>query len=408
MRGFFIFIQMEITLHQRFTNKEPILWTTKQFDDIKLNWNLIGDRIFYINDVKITWPFYETHTFDHLDFKMRDGINVVVIDEDYDRDNFPNFINSLISTNNKVFLILSKQVENYWGILNTQDDFTLFDAINNSENIKVFWDVATYKMKNFIFSPKIQIQSYFNNKKLEGLDCYLFGHETFIKHKKEKRIGVHINKLSNYLRFYLAENFINKGYDKIFSTLNKNNILNKNLENYEEIKSLFNFSSEYSEFDSTENGLTYLWYVKQLFEQGMKSEMEVVYETHTYFPHKKWCFKFTEKTIKHLYLGKPFIHTDPVAHQLLSFNGFRNYKDLYLDELVQFFNDWDTDNVTNEKSLRVYFSILKKNIEWLNDMSENEWFERYDASLFLAKENRNRVLDLIYNTSLLDEIKTLL
>ena len=402
---------MEITLHQRFNKKEPILWTINQFNKIDIDWNKIGDREFYIDDIKIVWPYYETHIFDHFDFKLKDGVNVIVIDEVYDRNKFGGFIKSFKTYNidkTKIFLILSKQIENYWGVMETQGDFTIFNEINNLSNVKVFWDVATHKMKNFIFNPKVQIQSYFNNVKLDGIDAFLYGSDVFLNHKKDKRIGLHFNKISNYLRFYLAENYSNSTYENIFCTVNKNNDLNKKLAFYNQNETIYNYNSKFQEFDISPNGLTYLWYTKQFFEQTMKSDMEIVYETHTYHPHKTWCYKWTEKTIKHLYLGKPFIHTDPIAYKLTYLNGFEPYRDLYTEKLIKFYEDWGLDNKTDEHSMKIYFPILKENIDWLNNMDGREWRERYDSSIFLAKENRNRVIDLIDNTGLLDDIKALL
>jgi len=401
---------MQITLHQRFNKKEPILWSMNQFEKIDIDWTKNENREFYIDETKIIWPYYETHIFEHFDFKLDNGINVVVIDEMYIREKFVKFINSLETydkDNVKIIIVLSKQIENYWGVIDTERDFKIFDRINNLDNVKVFWDVATFDMKNFIFSPKIQIQSYFNNIKMDGIDTFLYGHDTFINNKKENRIGIHFNKVSNYLRFFLAQNYSNNTHENILCTVNKNNEFNKSLGFYSKNQNLYTYESPFKEFDVNPNGLTFLWYTKQFFEQTMKSDMEVVYETHTYYPHKQWCYKWTEKTIKHLFLGKPFIHTDPVAYKLSSLNGFQPCRDLYKQELVDFYERWDINNKTDEHLMKIYFPLLKENIDWLNNMDGREWRERYDSALYIAKENRNRVLDLIYNTGLLESIKSL-
>jgi hypothetical protein len=381
-----------------------------QFEKIDIDWTKNENREFYIDETKIIWPYYETHIFEHFDFKLDNGINVVVIDEMYIREKFVKFINSLETydkDNVRIIIVLSKQIENYWGVIDTENDFTIFNTINNMNNVKVFWDVATYKMKNFIFSPKIQIQSYFNNIKMDGIDTFLYGNDTFLKCKKEKRIGIHINKVSNYLRFYLAENYSNVEHKNIFCTVNKNNNLNKTLGFYPKNQELYNYETQLKEFDINPNGLTFMWYTKQFFEHTMKSDMEIVYETHTYYPHKPWCYKWTEKTIKHLFLGKPFIHTDPIAYKLTTLNGFQPCTELYLQELINFYENWDINNKTDEHLMKIYFPLLKENIDWLNNMDGQEWRERYDLALYIAKENRNRVMDLIYNTGLLESIKSL-
>ena len=75
---------------------------------------------------------------------------------------------------------------------------------------------------------------------------------------------------------------------------------------------------------SYDNGLSDNSYTLQFLEQTIKSSVEIVYESWTHTVIESHNIKLTEKTLKHVYLGKPFIHADPFAHQTLIKNNKHN------------------------------------------------------------------------------------
>ena len=152
------------------------------------------------------------------------------------------------------------------------------------------------------------------------------------------------------------------------------------------------------------------WYLYQFFEQTIHSEIELVYETfqieHVGIQNKKSKTDicgyptFNEKTIKLLVLGKPFIHIDPLSLKMMEMLGFENYKVLMTDK-VQSWIDKD------EYDIKEYINDVFENVQWLLDMDEIEYKERITEAYTIAKRNKDKTDDILYNTSLLPFIKSL-
>lgn len=395
---------MNVTLFQKFDDIEPFFWTKEQINNISLYKNdSTEDRYFTIDGVNYRWKFVNEVNKSDLKFEFEDGINLVVIQNDYNRHNSKYFfekLNSLKGTNKIVYIVFGKLVEDYWGFIDCIND-SFLKRISDVDNVKVIWDVAFYELKNFIFSPKVHIQSYFLNTMHGGIDTYYWGRDIFLKYPKQYRIGFHFNKIQGIVRHKIVNQLKDYKNSNFFYTINSNcsySSENKELGNY---KSTTYDSRLLSE---TDIGVNKGWYTIQFFELGVKSQMEIVYETFTYPDGDltKHLIKWNEKTIKHLYLGKPFIHCDPIAHKLMYENEIKPYRTLYTDELWEIYENWDI-NVKGDFS---YIEKLIENIKWLSEMDETEWSERIGEAMKIAEWNKNKVDELIFDTSLMDIVKS--
>jgi hypothetical protein len=152
------------------------------------------------------------------------------------------------------------------------------------------------------------------------------------------------------------------------------------------------------------NGVNGNTYIHQFIEHTIHSQMEVVYETFTIISPYLHLIKFNEKTIKLLYLGKPFIHTDPLAHRLMEGNMLTPYRSLYTDELWDIYSNWDISKRIDEKDSS-WIPALIRNIEWLRDMKDSEWKERIEVANTIATENRRYCNELIFATHLREHLK---
>lgn len=397
---------MNVTIFQTFNNIEPFFWTKNQISKINLNPDIKEDINFVIEDVNYKWKYLQEHHFANFNFNFEDGINIIVIHEKYYVESFKDFINGLLDSknSNKVFFIVfTKLIEDYWVSYDHRHDENFLKKISDAENVKIIWDIPFYKLKNFIFSPKIQIQSYFLNERFNG-DIYFWGRDVFLNYPKKYRIGLHINKISGALRFNIVNKFKTYSNKYFYYTVNSDCPYNKRTD-HGDLSQFTNFkSSIYTSklMESYTNGVYNNWYISQFFELTINSQVEIVYETFPYFNNELWLIKWNEKTIKQLYLGKPFIHADPISHKLMYENEMKPYKPLYSDKLWNIYENWDV----NVKNKYEFVDILKENIEWLCNMDENEWSERINLAMDIAKYNKNKVDELIFNTSLIDVVKS--
>jgi hypothetical protein len=395
---------MNVTLFQKFYNKECIFWTKDEIESVDLHVKENQDRYFTINDVHYRWKYVSDYNLFDFKFELEDGINLIVIHEDINQQELKNFVTNFQSENKVVYIVLTKLIEDYWGINSIREDVDFFKKISKNNSVKIIWDIPFQKLDNFIFSPKVQIQSYFLNR-MVNCEAYYLGRDLFVQTPKNYRIGFHINKISGKLRLELVEKLKNYKNKNLFHTVNVDCGFNKKFgfEGYGNYKSKTYTSQIENEYGT---GVTQFWYQLQFFELGIKSQMEIVYETFTYVsnnkPKETWLIKWNEKTIKHLYLGKPFIHCDPVAHKLMYENEMKPYKPLYTDELWNIYENWDI-NTINEWG---FIEKVIENIEWLCNMDDTEWNWRIGEAMKIAEWNKSKVDQLIFDTSLMDIVKS--
>ena len=108
----------------------------------------------------------------------------------------------------------------------------------------------------------------------------------------------------------------------------------------------------------------------------------------------------SEKTLKLLYLGKPFIPSDPVTHQLLRKLGFKSYSPLLTPQLKMRYN-MDLKELPHNTHWD-YLGALKANIDWLLNLPIDEWNVLIKEVNEIGDFNRNLCNKLLFDTSLLD------
>jgi len=397
---------MQVTLFQDFDSRETFLWTDDEINRVELDMEK-KDRRFKINGVDFLWKYKNKNDFLNFNFDYEKGVNVIVIGIFYDNELLDAFYDNLKKYDNSeytIFICFSKECEN-WGF-HLKDSKSIVEVFEKFTYIKLIWDSPYREFKTLLFSPKIALHSYFNNTK-SNIECFYWGRNAFDSIKKTYRVGLHINKLSEFVRIYLAKLYYKKNRDGIFFTTSRDCPINQKHTNdlRNDFFYLANYNSPNFDFKIREiydNGVREGWYVMQFFEQTIKSSVEIVYESWTHTVIDKYNIKLTEKTLKHVYLGKPFIHADPYAHQVLKKLNILPYKPLYIPELWEYYENWDI----NKNPDYSYLDLIEKNINWLLDLPEHIFGNILQECSYITSENRNIVDKTIYKTTLIDLIKS--
>jgi hypothetical protein len=368
-------------------NREPYFWTVDELMAIE-NGNsfLLSDiKTFILNDIEFNLKQPQSTEF------YTDGLNVLILN--YTRD--INFFKEIYNSNkDKNFLFIIKTNEDYAHVRENQHE-EFINYVSASDNIKVIWDISEINYPNFYFEPKVHLQNYYNNHEHFPSDLFLNGKDFLLNQPNKKRIGIHFNKANLILRKKIID--ATKVNDNLFFTINKDCYYN-HLNNIESNYKSKIFDNRYDKYGFPPNK-----YIESFINFNVKSHMEVVYETFTSTANSLNLLKLNEKTIKHLFLGKPFIHTDPVAHKLLGANGLRPYESLYTKELFNLYESTNTQELLKNKN-HYWFDQLINNINWLLDMNETEWLERINEAYQIAEVNRLKVNELIFNKSLINYI----
>lgn len=387
-------------------NKETYFWTRDEIGPLSIEWESkkLIRRKFQLEDISFEWKELGPPIHQRLLYEFEDNkVNVVVIHQNgINPNDFLDFIGRLedLPKTTEVILVFAKGTEDYWMDNVNRESDELIRRVSDMGNVKVIWDIALKEYPNFYFSPKVHIQSYYDNNVFDG-DIFFYGRDLFKHSPKPHRIGLHINKVTDRVRESLANRFYDNTNPVLNCTINKGTLWNKQ----QNKGAVLNYTSPH--FDTkmyhANNGLRENWYLLQFIEQTVKSEMEVIYETFTITSHYTFLIKWNEKTIKQLFLGKPFIHTDPMAHRLLRLNGFTPYRSLFTDELWNIYESWDISKPIDYTD-NSFLSPLIRNIEWLRDMSNEEWLIRIGEANEVAIRNREYSHRLIFDTHLRDFI----
>lgn len=267
-----------------------------------------------------------------------------------------------------------------------------------------------FKQDRCFFSKKIALQNLLNV--VPSVGVYHWMHPYFNSIKKLKRVGFHLNRINQQSRFIFTKiMFKNKFFEhkNMFFTLNKNQIDYNNAE-------IVNIQNQfgYDIFNKTSNesyGVHtfqpfYLpdWYLPNLFDLSLKSDIEIVYETTT--SDDLELKHLTEKTIKHLMLGKPIFFCEPIAYYILSYLGYKNYDCLYTDDLLKKYKEYDLfDENKNKIDLEKYTDLQTKNIEWLLNMPEKQWESILEETKEIAENNYQIITKILFEENIRDIIK---
>lgn len=383
---------------------EPYLWTKDEIEDIsKICPHFTKLKTHEPHEINFEWKKCDftiarnyQNNFNNKNFNFIKGINVIIISNEIKHWLDINTIDKFTNIGDEYkFIIINKNIEDYWISFDTRTDDTILKTFSKKNNVKIIWDSCYNNYDNFFFEPKVHIQNYYNNSHFLS-SLFFNGNKIFHYYNDKKRIGVHFNKLADRTRINVSEELQKINHPSLFYTVNKDCFYNKN-----------NFTNDVGNYKSNifhtffnNDQLPTDFYVDQFVNLTVKSQIEIIYETFTTDSILLSCVKWNEKTIKHLFLGKPFIHMDPYAHKLMEINGYIPYRPLFTDELWELYENCDIqDTLKNDRTV-YWVPKLIENIKWLLTLDEDEWNRRLNESYTIAELNVKKTNDLIFNTSL--------
>ena len=388
---------MKIYIYQ--SSRECYFWTKEELSFIEethpmfFKFNGPNPNIFQFKGYEVTLYRGQWHRMLNEGFDNVGDVNIIVIDHGaIPQSEMETIIAGIKKNPEKKFIIVGKNVEDYWLVQSTKTSDELFKQISELNNLKVIWDVEGVNYNNMFFEPKVNFHNYYNNATFPGY-MFINGSDIFHKLPKGYRIGLHLNKITDKVRKWLFSTYNNNSNPHLFFTSRKHSGIDS-----------FVFDNELPHTDGPGGGgVTKEWYNAQFIELTTKSEMEIIYETFTTTAEWRWLLKWNEKTIKQLFLAKPFIHADPAAHSLFKGNGLKPYRSLFTDELWAIYEAFDNQTLLlmNRSEQSIYWSgALERNIKWLLDMDSKEWNERISEADRVALENRGIIEGYLFNQSL--------
>ena len=395
---------MDINYIADWMSIEPYFWTKDEISGISKEWSTkSGTRRFKLDGYNFHWEYTNSQQILSTPFKTG-WINVLLITRHgLMESDYLALLDRLegLDANTKVVIVIAKHTEDYFMLNEVRESDELLKRIEKMRGVKVVWDIPFIELNNFKFSNKVALQSYYNNETFPG-EIFFCGGEVFTNQPKKHRIGLHINKLTDRVRIGLTKHFLtNENIGLKFTT-------NTSPTHNQRHLPLLNYTSPYFNpylsNSGQNNGIHNNSYIHQFIEHTIHSQIEVVYETFTIISPYLHLIKFNEKTTKLLYLGKPLIHTDPLAHKLMEVNWLTPYRSLYTDELWDIYSNWDISKPIDEKD-NSWIPALIRNIEWIRDMKDNEWQERIEVAMGIANENRRYCNELIFDTHLREHLK---
>jgi hypothetical protein len=395
---------MDINYIADWMSIEPYFWTKDEISDISRLWSSNHTiRRFTLDGYNFHWEFTNPQQILSTPFKAG-WINVLLITKHgLLESDYLTLLDRLegLDEDTKVVIVIAKHTEDYFMLNEVRESDELLLRIAKMKGVKIVWDIPFINYTNFKFSNKVALQSYYNNEVFPG-EMFFYGDEVFKEHPKTHRVGLHINKLTDRVRIGLAKHFLtNENIGLKFTT-------NTSPTHNQRYSPLLNYTSPYFNpylsNSGQNNGIHKDSYTHQFIEHTIHSQMEVVYETFTIISPHLHLIKFNEKTIKLLYLGKPFIHTDPLAHKLMEGNMLTPYRSLYTDELWDIYSNWDISKRI-EQNDSSWIPTLIRNIEWLRDMKDSEWQKRIEVSMGIANKNREYCNRLIFDTHIREHLK---
>ena len=394
---------MDINYISDWMSIEPYFWTKAEVGEISKEWSIKSTtRNFVLDGYNFHWEFTNPQQILSTPFKPG-WLNVLLITKHgLMESDYLALLDRLdhLDADTKVLIVITKHTEDYFMHNAVRESTTLLERIAKMKGVKVIWDIPFISYNNFTFSNKVALQSYYNNGQFPG-EIFFYGGEVFKQHPKKHRVGLHINKITDRVRIALAKHFLQN--DKVELKFTTNTLPTHNKVHLP----LLNYTSPHFnpqlDTPNQNNGVNGNTYTHQFLEHTIHSQMEVVYETFPIISPYLHLIKFNEKTIKLLYLGKPFIHTDPLAHKLMEVNHLTPYRSLYTDELWDIYSNWDISKPIEQKDSS-WIPALIRNIEWIRDMSDSEWKERIELAMSIANENREYCNGLIFDTHLREHL----
>jgi hypothetical protein len=397
---------MDINYISDWMSIEPYFWTKDEVGELSKEWSMSiksATRNFVLDGYNFHWEFTNPQQILFTPFK-EGWLNVLVINKHgLMESDCLTLLDRLekLEDNTKVLIVIGKHTEDYFMHHAVRESTTLLERIAKMKGVKVIWDIPFIGYNNFTFSNKVALQSYYNNGQFPG-EIFFYGGEVFKHHPKKHRVGLHINKITDRVRIALAKHFLQN--DKVELKFTTNTLPTHNKVHLPLLNYTSPFFNPQLDNPNQNNGVNGNTYTHQFLEHTIHSQMEVVYETFPIISPYLHLIKFNEKTIKLLYLGKPFIHTDPLAHKLMERNHLTPYRSLYTDELWDIYSNWDISKPIDQKDSS-WIPALIRNIEWIRDMKDSEWNTKIEVAMGIADENRWYCNTLIFDTHLREHLK---
>jgi hypothetical protein len=302
----------------------------------------------------------------------------------------------------------------------------LYDYISEYRNFRIISDNPLSKF--FEFHPRVWAETYLLYPTLNI--AYFYLNDIISNFNAQYRISYRVNKYNDF-RYTALKQLSTISDDKFYYSYNdfyKSNRIPKcknkiNTPSYvvptelqelnifgDQVNDLWKYPTDtkninllsflgrrYNFYQSVEGSIKHLLPEVENLYQYLVSDVEIVYDTHTYDPDYN-VRKFDEKTLRPMLLGKSFIHIHPWSHLLMKVYGFKTFDILYDKNLLEFYNSFGNDislNVDLSKEYKTVLKYIKPTVEKICSYTENEWKELNESLKSIKEYNFNRVIDIL-------------
>lgn len=406
----------KIYLYQR--GDDGLLFTYDQLDELKKITRNYSEDNYFFEGIEFQHILSEDVTDRILE---TDGIHIVRTNEFAELFNNTNkMLRKYVNTDVQI-IVIGGNLEQHIFSTNGDEEEEMFNLIHNSTNIRMLHNTPTMNMDRIVFEPKIYFYQYLNLQKErsgDGITNFYYYKDIFRKLPKEKRLGIHMGTLGDRMpdRYNLVKRLLLTDYcshPNLFFTLNTNHTplthkrllsdTNIDIDKYEsfnvhdkERKDSLRYNREYYPPN-------YFIGLANLF---INSDIEILYETNGR-ENSVLYKKPTEKLLKSIILGKPFINMDPIIHHIVKEYGFNTYDNLLGEDLLNEYNRYSVDTFIGNINSVTWVDTLFNRIQQLLDMDVSTYSALLNEANTIAQQNIKRFEEVYHNTALINKIKEL-
>jgi hypothetical protein len=389
---------------------DGMMFSFPQLDEIKKITNNFSDAKFFLDGVE-----YERIMGDPTDRELEtDGWHVFRTKEFSNQfEDMEKVIRKYVNTDVNIILIGGNLEQNIFSNRGETEQ-EIFDLINNSTNIRLLHNTPHYNTPNCSFEPKIYFHQYLNLQTDtigNGITTFYYHRNTYKRLPKDRRLGIHIGTLGDRLadRYKLIKELLANDYcnhKDLYLTLNYSHTPLTHQKLLDETGYPL---EKYLKFDTYEKermeSLKFVeHYVPPNYYLGLamlflQSDIEIVYETNG--RENDLLFKKpTEKLLKMIILGKPFINMDPVLYHVIKMYGFETYEGLMGEELTELYRTYSVGSKICDSDRVTWIPALTKRICELLDMDRVSYQVLLKSALVIAQRNIER-FETIYRERVL-------
>jgi hypothetical protein len=362
---------------------------------------------YQIDGVKvIQYKQTEEFDFENIDFDS-EYLHIFILSSlKYGIEKIQYLVEKYGNTNVEIFIIADTCAER--NIFHNNDDNNesiVINLISNTNNIKVIHHRLNFNNKNFIFFKKLPFLGLLYNCK--SLNVYHYFSKYWANVQKPNKFGFHLNRIynSNRLKFFkeliqtsIIEN--EKFYCTISETDKKSTLFEPAFNKF-----LYKNNDTIEFGDCKHDDKT--WYFSNLFDLSIKSDIELIYETNAEEPTDSTIKTFTEKSMKMLWLGKPFISIDPNTHKFIQMMGFKTYDLLLSPNLLHLYNQpSEVNNNPNDWRVKSLNAYLFETIQNILNMPDLEYTRLLDECKEVSEYNKSLVDKILYKETIVDLLKS--